>query len=199
MLEVRILPGEPLPWVLHFQRLPQVPFCSFRTQTRLGTFARTPASDPLVGTAKTKTPILAGPAHGMASSTRHFLEYTSAVTLREFFLENFAGDLEYHPRRVLLNLTLGIAALCFWMFSPSAMQFTTVPLVFALGSLTLLLKGIFLFRRSSEGIGLSEQDLANLTSPANRRSLPSIANQVAQNRSGFRHRRVPTLAVAQRR
>jgi hypothetical protein len=28
------------------------------------------------------------------------------VTLREFFLENFAGDLEYHPRRATLYLSL---------------------------------------------------------------------------------------------
>lgn len=46
------------------------------------------------------------------------------MTLREFFLENFAGDLEYHPRRPVLYLSLGIAALCFWFFSPSQTQFT---------------------------------------------------------------------------
>jgi hypothetical protein len=102
------------------------------------------------------------------------------VTLREFFLENFAGDLEYHPRRATLYLSLATAALCFWAFSSSETKFTAVPLVFAFGSLTLLLKGIFLLRKSSEGVGLSEQELANLSGPTNRKRLPSIATQAAQ-------------------
>ena len=102
------------------------------------------------------------------------------MTLREFLLENFAGDLEYHPRRALLYLSLATAALCFWVFSPSETKFTAIPLVFALGSLTLLLKGIFLLRKSSEGLGLSEQELANLSGPTNRKRLPSIATQAAQ-------------------
>jgi hypothetical protein len=85
------------------------------------------------------------------------------VTLREFFLENFAGDLEYHPRRAVLYLSLATAALCFWIFSPSETKFTAIPLFFALGSLTLLLKGIFLLRKSSAGLGPSEQELANLS------------------------------------
>jgi hypothetical protein len=102
------------------------------------------------------------------------------VTLREFLLENFAGDLEYHPRRAVLYLSLATAALCFWVFSPSETKFTAIPLVFALGSLTLLLKGIFLLRKSSEGLGLSEQELANLSGPTNRKRLPSIVTQAAQ-------------------
>jgi len=102
------------------------------------------------------------------------------VTLREFFLENFSGDLEYHPRRAVPYLSLATAALCFWVFSPSETKFTAIPLIFALGSLTLLLKGIFLLRKSSEGLGLSEQELANLSGPTNRKGLPSIATQAAQ-------------------
>jgi hypothetical protein len=102
------------------------------------------------------------------------------VTLRDFLLENIAGDLEYHPRRAVLYLSLATAAVCFWVFSPSATRFTAIPLVFALGSLTLLLKGIFLLRKSSEGLGLSEQELASLSDPVNRKSLPSIATQAAQ-------------------
>jgi hypothetical protein len=58
------------------------------------------------------------------------------VTVREFFLENFAGDLEYHPRRAVLYLSFASAALCFWVFSPSEKKSTAIPLVFALGSLT---------------------------------------------------------------
>jgi hypothetical protein len=52
--------------------------------------------------------------------------------------------------------------------------------VFALGSLTLLGKGIFLLRPSSEGIGLSHTELAELTTPAKRKNLPSIPAQAAQ-------------------
>ena len=102
------------------------------------------------------------------------------MTLREFFLENFAGDLEYHPRRAALYLSLGASALCFWMFSPPETKFTTLPLVFALGTLTLLLKGIFLLRKSSEGLGLTQPELADLSDPSNRKSLPSLTNQAAQ-------------------
>ena len=102
------------------------------------------------------------------------------MTLRELFLENFAGDLEYHPRRAILYLGLGFAALCFWIFSPSDMKFSTVPLVFFLGSLTLLLKGIFLLRKSSEALGLTTSELADLSDPAKRKSLSSIPNQAAQ-------------------
>jgi hypothetical protein len=102
------------------------------------------------------------------------------VTLREFLLENIAGDLEYHPRRALLYLSLATAAICYWFFSPSERKFAATPLVFALGSLTLLLKGTFLLRRSSEGLGLSEQELTNLSDAANRKRLPSIPTQAAQ-------------------
>ncbi len=102
------------------------------------------------------------------------------MTLREFFLENFAGDLEYHPRRAVLYLGLAVAALCFWIFSPPEAKFSTVPVVFVLGSLTLFLKGIFLFRKSSEGLGLSQSELDALSHPSNHKSLPSIPNQAAQ-------------------
>ena len=102
------------------------------------------------------------------------------MTLREFFLENFAGDLEYHPRRAVLYLGLALAALCFWIFSPPEAKFSTVPIVFVLGSLMLFLKGIFLFRKSSEGLGLTQSELDDLTHPSNRKRLPSIPNQAAQ-------------------
>jgi hypothetical protein len=102
------------------------------------------------------------------------------VTLREFLFENFAGDLEYHPRRGILYLGLAAAALCFWIFSPPETKFSTTPLVFVLGSLTLLLKGIFLLRKSSEGLGLSALEMAELSNPSNRKGLPSIPNQAAQ-------------------
>lgn len=54
------------------------------------------------------------------------------------------------------------------------------PLVFALGGLTLVLKGVFLLRKTSEGLGLSQQELAGLSDPSNRKNLPSITTQAAQ-------------------
>ena len=103
-----------------------------------------------------------------------------AVSIREFFMENFAGDLEYHPRRALLYFGLAMAALCFCIFSPPETKFSTVPLVFALGSLALLLKGVFLLRKSSEGLGLTQQEHDQLSDPSNRKNLPSLPNQAAQ-------------------
>jgi hypothetical protein len=102
------------------------------------------------------------------------------VTLRELFLENFAGDLEYHPRRALLYLSLSVASACFWIFSPYDVRFRAIPLVFVLGSITLFAKGIFLLRRSSEGLGLSHQQLTDLSHPSCRKNLPSITTQAAQ-------------------
>jgi hypothetical protein len=102
------------------------------------------------------------------------------VDLREFFLENFAGDLEYHPRRAAIYLILAAGAICFWIFSPAESKFETVPLVFALGGLTLLGKGIYLLRPSSEGMGLSPTELAELQTSVKRKSLPSLPAQAAQ-------------------
>lgn len=107
------------------------------------------------------------------------------MTIREFFLENFAGDLEYHPRRAVLYLTLGAIAFCSWLFSPKEGKFTVIPLVVVLGSLTLLLKGIFLLRKSSEGLGLSQQEITALFESPKRKSLPSIPAQAAQIAQDF--------------
>ena len=102
------------------------------------------------------------------------------MTVRESFLENFAGDLEHHPRRALLYLSLSVASACFWILSPYDVRFTTIPLVFVLGSIPLFVKGIFLLRRSSEGLGLSHQQLTDLFHPSHRKNLPSITAQAAQ-------------------
>jgi hypothetical protein len=102
------------------------------------------------------------------------------LNLRELFLEKLAGDLEYHPRRALIYLTLAVGAACFWIFSPADNKFTPVPLVFALGSLTLLAKGVFLLRPSSEGVGLSDAEVSELAGGARRKKLPSISEQAAQ-------------------
>lgn len=102
------------------------------------------------------------------------------MSWHESVLDNFAGDLEYHPRRAAIYLTLATLSFCTWILSPVEAKFTTVPLVFALGSLTLFLKGAYLLRRSSEGLGLSEQDLKGLSRSSNHKPLPSLPAQVAQ-------------------
>jgi hypothetical protein len=98
------------------------------------------------------------------------------VDIREFFLENFAGDLEYHPRRAAVYLALAVGAACVWIFSAPENKFTPVPLVFALGSLTLLGKGIYLLRPSSEGFGVSYEEIA----AARQKKLASLPEQAAQ-------------------
>jgi hypothetical protein len=73
------------------------------------------------------------------------------------------------------NITLGeqpcislslLPLFAFGFSHPPNVQFTTIPLVFALGALALLTKGIFLMRKSSEGLGLSDQELAELSNPS---------------------------------
>ena len=95
-------------------------------------------------------------------------------------MENFAGDLEYHPRRAIVYMSFGIACACVWIFSPFAGKFGAVPLIFALGSLTLFVKGIFLIRRSSEGLGLSDQELAELSDSSHRKHAAPLIVQLAQ-------------------
>jgi len=75
---------------------------------------------------------------------------------------------------------LGASSLAFWYFSPASEKFSVVPLVFLLGSLTLVAKGVFLFRKTSEGLGLSDQGLATLSDLANRKALPTLPEQAAQ-------------------
>jgi hypothetical protein len=106
------------------------------------------------------------------------------VSIREFFLENFAGDLEYHPRRALIYLGLAVASACYWIFSDHDAKFAATPLIFVLGSLTLATKGIFLFRKSSEDLGLSQQQITH--SPAKLAvktfdTLPAQASQMLQD------------------
>jgi hypothetical protein len=102
------------------------------------------------------------------------------MSIGEFLLDNFAGDLEYHPRRAAVYLGLGVAAAGFWAFSSPETKFTPIPLICALGSLTLLTKGIFLLRKSSEGIGLTEPQISALSDRSNRKEFPSFPFQVAQ-------------------
>ena len=73
------------------------------------------------------------------------------MSLREYVFDNLAGDLEYHPRRAVIYLGLAVAALCFWFLLTDDTKFTIVPLVIALGSLALLLKGVFFCARFPKG------------------------------------------------
>jgi hypothetical protein len=93
------------------------------------------------------------------------------MSLRERVFEEFAGDLEYHPKRGAIYLGLGLAALCSWILAPASDKLTTVPLVFGFGSVALLLKGVYLFRKSSEGLGMSALDLAQAAVPSNPKHL----------------------------
>jgi hypothetical protein len=102
------------------------------------------------------------------------------MSLRESIFEEFAGDLEYNPRRAAIYFALAAAAFSFWYFTPADNKFTTTPLVFALGSLTLLLKAVFLCRKSSEGLGLTQDDVEALSSRAGGKVLPQIPEQASQ-------------------
>ncbi|HEX4643223.1 MAG TPA: hypothetical protein VH161_07135 [Candidatus Acidoferrales bacterium] len=110
----------------------------------------------------------------------NIIELCDTVTpmpLRSSILDNLAGDLEYHPRRGALYLALAVVAFCCVYFAPADAKFTATPLVFAFGGFTLLVKGVFLCRKSSEGIGLTESDLSRVSSG---KALPSMPNLVAQ-------------------
>lgn len=100
------------------------------------------------------------------------------MSLRERLVENFVADLEYHPRRGAVYLVL--AAFAFLVFFSSSVRTTAAPLVALFGSLSLLLKAIFLFRRSSEGLGLSQAEIGKLSQPSNRKELPPFGSQAAQ-------------------
>jgi len=113
------------------------------------------------------------------------------MELREVVFENLIGDLDYHPKRAILYLGLGVGALCVWLFAPSDGKFTVIPLLFGGGSATLLLKGIFLLRKTSAGLilpqkslGLSPQESVQLSSPLVRStfsSLPILTAQIIQD------------------
>jgi hypothetical protein len=103
------------------------------------------------------------------------------MSYRDSLLDHFAGDLEYHPRRGALYLVLAAAGSCTFYLTPADSKLTTSPLVFVLGAITLLTKGLFLFRRSSEGIGLTEAEVGKLSSRKNLPSLPNLTAQIVQD------------------
>jgi len=68
---------------------------------------------------------------------------------------------------------------------PSGAEFSLVALVFLLGGLGLLGKAIYLFRKSSEGIGLTLQDEVNLALAAKHKKLRDFPAEVAQMTQDF--------------
>jgi hypothetical protein len=124
------------------------------------------------------TPLL--PA-GIFFSPLHSSRAKPAMSLRESIFEEFAGDLEYNPRRAAIYFALAAAAFSFWYFTPADNKFTTTPLVFALGSLTLLLKAVFLCRKSSEGLGLTQDNVEALSSRAGGKALPRFPNKLLKS------------------
>jgi hypothetical protein len=101
------------------------------------------------------------------------------VNWRERLFDHFAGDVEYHPKRGFIYLVLGTTALLVWLYYPQN-QYQTLPLIFGLGSVPLLIKAVFFFRRSSEGLGLSARGLEQVSSVANQKKLPPAITLIAQ-------------------
>jgi hypothetical protein len=109
------------------------------------------------------------------------------MALRESVFENLIGDLEFHPKRAAFYLALAVAALCVWIFAPSDAKSSAIPLVFGVGSLALFLKGIFLLRKTSDGLGLSrsglglsQQAVPQVYDPPTPKAFPSIPSPSAQ-------------------
>jgi hypothetical protein len=103
------------------------------------------------------------------------------MSIREHFLENFAGDLEFNPKRAILYAALSAASFLFWYRTPAPTDFTALPLTFALGSLPLLVKAIFLLRKSSEGLALTHPQIAPTPSAQSAPKVtPSLPHQAAQ-------------------
>jgi hypothetical protein len=114
------------------------------------------------------------------------------MTSREKIFDNLVGDLEYHPKRALLYLALGVAALAAWAFAPQGHRADVVRMVLAAGGLSLLLKGIFLLRKTSDGLGRPTKllDLGKLEIPepfplSTRRTFPPLPAVVAQLTQDF--------------
>jgi len=128
------------------------------------------------------------------------------MALREFVFENLIGDLEYHPKRGVIYLGLGVATLCVWTFEPPDTKFSVIPLVCGVGSLALFLKGIFLLRKTSDGLrdshqglGLSQQSVAQLSrhsTPKTFPPIPALAAQIIQDFGAGGILLAPVLHVA---
>jgi uncharacterized membrane protein YfcA len=102
------------------------------------------------------------------------------MTLRDQVLDELGGDLEYHPRRgfVYSLLAAGSFAAAFYLPAHPAVRLT-----FVLGGLALLLKGYLLFRKTSEGLALTQRELDELSET--RRPLPPVAFLAARVAQDF--------------
>ena len=89
------------------------------------------------------------------------------MSIREWLLEEVAGDLEYNPRRAAIYVSIGALAIAAWAFARASDKYGVTPLVFGLGGLALIVKGVFMFRKESAGLGMSERPLMELSKPSN--------------------------------
>jgi hypothetical protein len=112
------------------------------------------------------------------------------VSLRGFVFENIIGDLEYHPRRAVIYLVFAGASAAVWGITPSDANVSLAPLVFGTGAVALLLKGIFLLRKTSDGLSVprtldysQQQSTAFSVSERPKRlpSVPVVAAQLVQD------------------
>src|SRR5258708_1092095 len=103
------------------------------------------------------------------------------MSFRDSLLDNSAADLEYHPPRGASYLVLAAAPFCRFFLPPADIRFPAPSVFFAFGGITLLSKGLFLCRKSSGGLGLTETALNNLSSRKDLPSIPNLAAQVVQD------------------
>ena len=73
---------------------------------------------------------------------------------REEVIEYFSEDLEFNPRRAATYLLVGSVLIAYYFSVPHEMLYRPTFIVVLLGAAALCIKGIFLLRRSSEGLGL---------------------------------------------
>jgi hypothetical protein len=107
--------------------------------------------------------------------------------MREWLLENFAGDLDHDPRRGVFYMVTGAFSIALWFALRDRSDVVLTQSVLGLGGLALLVKGIFFLRKQSAGFGtgkasLVERDPKASHSPGpHRNSLPHRLAQFVQD------------------
>jgi hypothetical protein len=105
---------------------------------------------------------------------------------RQSIFESLTDDLAFDPKRAVVYLGFGFAALCVWVFARPEAKLTLTPLVFGTGSVGLLLKGTFLFRRTSDGLtsraalSLAADEAISDSSRSKPKAFPPIPSLLAQ-------------------
>ena len=102
------------------------------------------------------------------------------MSIREWLLEEVAGDLEYNPRRAAIYVSIGVLATAAWAFARASDKYGVTPLVFGLGGLALIVKGVFMFRKESAGLGVSERRLVEPSQPSNARVYTELGPEAPQ-------------------